>query len=463
MKVPTSWFAWVSKEGRGAALLLLLMLAVAPFEKNAPPDNRTTPPGDATTTEDLAPSLLFPSRSALKAVALLHLLLLLLRLTYPPASQARARAPATLADSARYAPFFAEPPPDDAHCLASPPREQPAPGSPRAYVAPRCAGGLGNQLGCLGAAFSFALQYGRCLVVPEFFRHHSATAARGYNATFFRHFAEQRAVLPFVARPEDGGRADAQAPRIQQRDGDYGFANFSAQQPPLHGAWLAVAEGMFFHYRYTAPVRERFAAYVRPPPGVARALLSKYPGLARGVAVHFRRGDYVNITLPGQAPFSFPIPSPFFYAQSADLIAAGGGGGGGGDGGGGGGGGAARGELTFFIFTQDWAWARAQPFIARLPGRVVFVDGEDEVASFYMMMLAGEGVICANSTFCWWAAWLGLQNRRVFLPSPFAPWGEPTGTGGFFFPGAEVVFSEEGEGRRGRALAAAAVRDRGEL
>jgi hypothetical protein len=53
-----------------------------------------------------------------------------------------------------------------------------APGSPRAYVAPRCAGGLGNQLGCLGAAFSFALQYGRCLVVPEFFRHHSATAAR---------------------------------------------------------------------------------------------------------------------------------------------------------------------------------------------------------------------------------------------------------------------------------------------
>ena len=49
-----------------------------------------------------------------------------------------------------------------------------------------------------------------------------------------------------------------------------------------------------------------------------------------------------------------------------------------------------------------------------------YVDGEDEVDSFYMMMMAGEGVICAPSTFCWWAAWLGLQGRRVFLPSRFA-------------------------------------------
>ena len=59
--------------------------------------------------------------------------------------------------------------------------------------------------------------------------------------------------------------------------------------------------------------------------------------------MHFRRGDYVNITLPGRAPFSFPLPAPFYYAQCADLLAAG-----------------SRGELTFFVFTQDWAWARAQ-------------------------------------------------------------------------------------------------------
>ena len=96
---------------------------------------------------------------------------------------------------------------------------------------------------------------------------------------------------------------------------------------------------------------------------------------------------------------------------------------------------------------------------------MVFVEGEDEVASFYMMMLAGEGIICAPSTFCWWAAWLGLPNRRGFLPSHVAPWGEPTGTGGFFFPGAEVVHSEEGPARR-RALAEGAPAgwaDSGEL
>ena len=383
------------------------------------------------------PPPLVPASSALLLLLLTHAFLYLPLFAGGGSSSAFAVAD----PGGRYAAFFVEPPPDAAHCLAAPPRAPPAPSTAARFVAPRCGGGIGNQLGCLGAAFSFALQYDRCLVVPEFFRHHSATAEAGYESTVFRHFSVQPALLPFVARPEDGGRAGAQAPRLQQPGGDYGFSNFSAQEPQLRDAWLAVAEGMFFHYAYTAPVRERLAAYVRPPPARARALLKKYPALARGVAVHFRRGDYVNITLPGRAPFSFPLPAPFFYAQSADLLAAG-----------------SRGELTFFVFTQDWAWARAQGFVARFPGRVVFVDGEDEVASFYMMMLAGEGVICAPSTFCWWAAWLGLQGRRVFLPSRFAPWGEPTGTGGFFFPGAEVVDSEEkGRARGARAAGGATL------
>ena len=364
----------------------------------------------------------------------------------------RTRADAALAgEDPRLAPFLLpEPPPDPAHCLASPPREPPSPTAGRLFVAPRCGGGIGNQLGCLGAAVAFAFEFGRCVVIPEVFHHHSSTAEAPYNATIFRHFSEHAALLPYV----DGEAAAAR--QVAQPGGAYVFTPFAQQQPPLTD-WLAVANSMFFSYNYTAPVREALAAYLRPPPAVAAALLRKYPGLARGVVVHFRRNDYINITIPGFAPFSFPIPGRFYYAQAGDQLVA-----------------ALppaqRAGLVFFVFTQDWEWARAQEFVARFPGRVVFVDGEDEVASWYMMLMAGEGLVCANSTFCWWAAWLGRVGRTVFLPSHFTPWDDPTGRGGIFYPGATVVHSDlmlgDPEGarrRRAEGAAGAAQWDDGRL
>jgi len=202
--------------------------------------------------------------------------------------------------------------------------------------------------------------------------------------------------------------------------------------------WMVVMRGGYQHANYTWRHRGMMKKYFRPHPSDTTAILKKYPSLRRGVAVHFRRGDYIALEkLPEVSKRDFPIPSEFFYSQSSDIIV---------DdyyrGGAGGGGGA----LVFFIFTNDYPWARNQTWVQALPGEKVYVEDEDEVYSFYMMMLAREGVICANSTYCWWAAYIGASKRQC-LPHHWynSPGQEPDG---IHYPGTLVIHSdnEAGEG-----------------
>jgi hypothetical protein len=201
--------------------------------------------------------------------------------------------------------------------------------------------------------------------------------------------------------------------------------------------WMVVLRGGYQHYNYTWEHRALLSSLFRPSPSDTRALLAKDPDLARGVAVHFRRGDFVALEkLPEASKRDFPIPSAYFYSQSADMLTAELGS----EGGGGAAARAAAASLVFFIFTNDYPWARNQSWVQALPGRLVFVEDEDEVYSFYMMLLAREGIICANSTFCWWAAYIGV-SRRQYLPNHWynSPGHEPTG---IHYPGTTVMHSD---------------------
>jgi hypothetical protein len=71
-----------------------------------------------------------------------------------------------------------------------------------------------------------------------------------------------------------------------------------------------------------------------------------------------------------------------------------------------------------FIFSDDIQWTRQQDTFSSIPG-AVFVDVSDSLLSFFFLILAIEdGVICSNSTFCWWAAFLAdvisLSSPRIF-------------------------------------------------
>jgi hypothetical protein len=386
---------------------------------------------------------------------------LLLLLAAPLGGDGGGGAPAAprVEDDPAYAGFFTEAGADPVHCLGAGgwPAAPAAPGVGRLFVAnPVPPGyGIGNQVFMLAAVVAYALEFNRCVVLPATDLHPSSSRAHGYDATVFRHFWIQRQLVDnktaYAAAFEDEAAHVVQpglsmhyapfprpAPRPSPPPPGSGGASDPAPSlapPPRPPPWMAVLRGGFQHFSYTWAHRDTMRAYFRPHPAVARELLAKYPGLRRGVALHFRRGDYTNGGLPPAALRDFPIPSDFFYVHSVHL--------------------ATRDEAgaprvdpprEYFVFTNDYGWARNQTWVKRLPGKITFVEDEDEVYSWYMMMLAGEAVVCANSTFCWWAAYLGAA-KRVYLPAHWynSPGNEPTG---IHWPGATVVQSdnEEGEG-----------------
>jgi hypothetical protein len=348
------------------------------------------------------------------------------------AAAAAAAAPAAL--EALYAEWLTEPPPDPQHCIGANGGFPTAPASERsgrAYVAPNCQGGIGNQVFCASAALAYALENDRCLVLGKIHVHPSSRAQVSYRDTVFRHLWLQDHLKPPGDLP--GPLND---PRGQVVQPGLSMHWAPPNQPREANHWLAVMIGGWQHFWYTWRARATIARIFRPAPDVVRYLLRKYPELDRGVAMHFRRGDFIK-SLPQYRYVNrdFPIPSEFFYRQAVAALLAhnatldppppGG--------------------YTYFIFTNDYAWARAEPAIMGLPGKVVYVEEEEEVYSWYMMMLARKGVICANSTYCWWAAYIGHLARFIALPSHWynSPGSEPTG---IHFPGATVVHSDNARG-----------------
>lgn len=115
------------------------------------------------------------------------------------------------------------------------------------------------------------------------------------------------------------------------------------------------------------------------------------------VAVHVRRTDYVN---DGRAAPLLGACSLDYYKKAIGLIQ----------------------EVvpnpTYFVFSDDLAWARAN---LAFGAPVVFVGhnvGRRAHEDLRLMARCRHHVI-ANSSFSWWAAWLAERGGRVIAPSPW--------------------------------------------
>ena len=86
-------------------------------------------------------------------------------------------------------------------------------------------------------------------------------------------------------------------------------------------------------------------------------------------------------------------------------------------------------EDDFVIFTNDIPYARGF-----LPDTEIIE--ESEVDSLYLMSKS-KGVICANSSFSWWGAYLNL-DRPIFLPSVWFN-DKRMNTSGYYFKGSTIV------------------------
>jgi hypothetical protein len=112
------------------------------------------------------------------------------------------------------------------------------------------------------------------------------------------------------------------------------------------------------------------------------------------VAVHVRRGDYVDQgwTLPAE-----------YYRSAINAVRS------------------LRGEAELFFFSDDMAWVREHSDVL-LPSldassTVHYVDCNDgaAVANDLVLMKSCRHQIIANSTLSWWGAWLNRHDEKTVL------------------------------------------------
>ena len=101
------------------------------------------------------------------------------------------------------------------------------------------------------------------------------------------------------------------------------------------------------------------------------------------VAIHVRRGDYVN------NPFYVDLSKTDYYERAISQF---------------------KGE-EFLVFSDNIDWCKKM-----FKGKeFTFSEGNSEIEDLNMM--AGcKGIIMANSSFSWWGAFLGDKNKRVIAP-----------------------------------------------
>jgi glycosyl transferase family 11 len=136
------------------------------------------------------------------------------------------------------------------------------------------------------------------------------------------------------------------------------------------------------------------------PPGIAESTVQQTTQ-GNSVCLHLRRlhGTPADRSLP-QAVADFYGTSEIAYYRSAIRELA-----------------AAHGCLNVLIFSDDIGWAQQNSGAFDAAGcSVSVIEDEDPFRNFYLMRLCKHFII-ANSTFSWWAAWLGKYSiKTVCVP-----------------------------------------------
>ncbi len=114
------------------------------------------------------------------------------------------------------------------------------------------------------------------------------------------------------------------------------------------------------------------------------------------VAIHIRRGDYVSDPI---AKNNHLVCDPDWYEAAWRLMRT------------------KLGLCQALVFSDDIEWVRNNVF---LDGDVVYVDNLPEIPDWIDMarMTNCDHFIISNSTYSWWAAWLGkTEDKIVIAPS----------------------------------------------
>ncbi|MDW5443942.1 alpha-1,2-fucosyltransferase [Polaromonas sp. SM01] len=260
-------------------------------------------------------------------------------------------------------------------------------------------GGLGNQMFQYAAGRSLALA-NECelkLDTSAFDRYviHSGYALEPFNI-----------VASIASSAEVGTLAGSsyKIPRmIRHKLGMHGKSYFREKGFDFDPAVLechapVYLEGYWQSYKYFEEFADQIRAELRPslPLQGENLQLARSIAQENSVSVHVRRGDYVSNPVASSVHGFVGLA---YYELALARISR---------------------EINaphFFVFSDDLPWAREN---LRFPGDVTFVDHNSGLSSYEDMRLMSlcKHHVMANSSFSWWAAWLGwAPGKKIFYPA----------------------------------------------
>lgn len=278
-------------------------------------------------------------------------------------------------------------------------------------------GGLGNQLFQHAYAIALRKADGAAAYVDAS-RYNHRSAHNGYEAD--RVFTLDGAV-PCLSR-----LAGQLAFRLARRTGDFSYEGPSIAFQPnfLRKGLQGYVKGFFPSFRYfqgaEAEVRRAFA-FRSPLPDRCRDLADEL-AFGDAVAVHVRRGDYVDAH---HAPTFAGICTRDYYAKAFELVRS------------------RRPDARFYFFSDEPEWCRLT--FKGIATKIVDGNiGPDAWADMALMSRCRHAII-ANSSFSWWARWLGgFAGSVCVAPSRLLNPGEIESRIEDFVPDQYAIVSPEG-------------------
>jgi hypothetical protein len=229
-------------------------------------------------------------------------------------------------------------------------------------------GGLGNQL------FEIAAGYGHCIRTGKTLQLSRTTNCK--RGTYWDTFTHK--CVPYISDPP-GDSVN------RWREPHFHYAPIKPDATAL--------TGYFQSSKYFADVSGQVRDLFDPHPSVKEAMHTKYADLLvmkdKVVVLHIRRGDYVAL------PQYHCILTPEYYRRVVDE---------------------ARVHIPnshILVFSDDLSWCRTLDFLA---DGVTFVDEPSDVLSLHLMSQFHHYIL-SNSSFSWWAAWLGERATAVWAPN----------------------------------------------
>ena len=232
-------------------------------------------------------------------------------------------------------------------------------------------GGLGNQLFQIAAAYAHAKRNGGSLLLSTDVDH--GCGRPSYYTTFLHQCAQ------FI------GSAPA---AHTYREPHFHYAEIPSSVQSLYG--------YFQSSRYFKEVRDEVKALFDPHPVIKRLVAAKYaPYLsdATTVIMHVRRGDYMREDKKAYHGILTPLYYRAAMALCRERLGVGS-------------------DTKFLILSDDFEYCRST--YGSDPG-VTCIDEPNECVALHFMSQF-QNYILSNSSFSWWATFLGTPATLVVAP-----------------------------------------------